>query len=73
MGLHTLSVSVLGRWVTSSNRGSISSVTSSGESISLRLGLSHTFDNTVVDHISTMTDSLNSSIVGPSVNVVVES
>ena len=65
MGLHTLFVSVLGRWVTSSNRGSISSLTSSGESISLRLGLSLTFDNTVVDQTSTMTDSLNSWIVGP--------
>ena len=61
----TLSRSQLGSWVTSSNRGSISSVTSSGKSISLRLGLSLTFDNTVVDQTSTMTDSLNSWIVGP--------
>ena len=53
--------------MTWSNRGSISSVTISVESISLRLGLSLIFDNTVVDQTSTMTESLNSSIVGPSV------
>ena len=73
MGLHTLFVSVLGRWVTSSNRGSISSLTSSGKNISLWLGLSLTFDNTVVDQTSTMTDSLNYWIVGPCPSVTTDS
>ena len=73
MGLHTLFVSVLGRWVTSSNRGSISSLTSSGKNISLWLGLSLTFDNTVVDQTSTMTDSLNYWIVGLCPSVTTDS
>jgi len=47
--------------VTSNKRGSTSSVSSSVESISLRLGISLTLGNTVVHQTSTITDSLNSS------------
>ena len=47
--------------MTSNKRGSTSSVSSSVESISLRLGISLTLGNTVVHQTSTITDSLNSS------------
>ena len=47
--------------MSSNKRGSTSSVSSSVESISLRLGISLTLGNTVVHQTSTITDSLNSS------------
>ena len=47
--------------MSSNKRGSTSSVSSSVESISLRLGISLTLGNTVVHQTSTITNSLDSS------------